>query len=305
MNTPLAISAVSDFNFTESGVFRFDSREFHHLQQNLTALKVCELILQIRDRIKNKIGNHGFYSFLNGVPYADFKIEEMNHLTPENFMMEIHRFPCSIKITGLQLVSPEIRSLTQFVFEKFGFAMTCNLYLTPAGEKNCFTYHIDPHKVFILQIWGQKLWHFPLDQQTHRHIFSPEVITAEEHQNHSKTFDLLIEKGQGIAISKGILHKAIQTGTGPSIHLSFAGLQPDVYDFFKFAGIDTKSFDLKTLHNLRNDCHLSSERIYQYIHELNLKYNDVYLEEALKRFLEFRAEEALFITKFGRNYKTP
>ena len=293
---------LTSFKTSEQGLFNFSNQDFKSLSEFLKGDVLFDLILQHIDKMHKTSNFSSFQAFLDGKPYDEYKSDQLLTFNRHNISTKLSTLPCSIKLTGFQLISSQIRALTSNVFLEHDFPMTCNMYITPPNNKNAFNYHVDPHKVYIMQLMGEKNWSFPLLENSGRHVFHPDNLQGNNFNEYKSIAELKLTEGDALYISKGTLHRAFQVGDSPSIHLSFAGLQSDSWQFLTFLSHKLLSFESHEIEEMMNDTDLSVFNMSKIYDKLSLKLQSLNAQSEIKIFRKIKAEENLFIAKRGRPY---
>ena len=126
----------------------------------------------------------------------------------------------SMRLTNIQLVDDDVKDFTNQVYKDSALAITCNMYITPNSDSNCFRYHVDDQISLITQLHGSKEWRTPLDEDGE----------CEFHEGSNKLFNedyenekiILINKGESLLVGQNVLHRVFHTGNDISIHYTFA-----------------------------------------------------------------------------------
>lgn len=130
------------------------------------------------------------------------------------------KLEASFRLTNIQLISPEIKTICRELYQQSGTAVTCNLYFTPRKKVNCFDFHADMQQSLIVQLQGSKKWTFPMESnECLRTVNFFDQLVLPEHLTYQQ---LNLTPGSQLFVPFGIVHKAELEGEHFSVHLTFA-----------------------------------------------------------------------------------
>lgn len=155
----------------------------------------------------------------------------------------------SLVLNRLEETWPPLARLREMLGGVFCGDIGINVYLTPLGSRT-FPVHIDSHDVFVLQVYGTKLWrlhefeHLPIMRLDYRKDLN--YPTYWSHPERAPLLqELCLETGDLLYIPRGMPHCAIARDE-PSLHLTVS-INPLYWtDFFK-AAVEQASFDAASL----------------------------------------------------------
>lgn len=155
----------------------------------------------------------------------------------------------SLVLNRLESTWQPLSRLTEMLGEVFCARVGVNAYLTPVGSKT-FPVHIDNHDVFILQVYGEKVWR--LHQFEHLPIYSLEYkqdLKLPSYWSKPGTSPLLAElrlrPGDLLYIPRGMPHCAFAKDA-PSLHLT-ASINPFYWTDFLKAAVEQACFAVPIL----------------------------------------------------------
>ncbi|MGF7078961.1 cupin domain-containing protein [Mucilaginibacter sp. UYCu711] len=133
----------------------------------------------------------------------------------------------SIVCQQLNITFPILYEFTQQLSNYFKSTIGLNTYLTPASAQ-AFDPHYDNHDVFILQVYGSKIWRlydmplpFPVNNFDKKTGFIPEP-----------SLEVQLMQGDTLYIPRGLIHDAT-TANNTSLHIT-VGLNVETWvDVFK------------------------------------------------------------------------
>lgn len=225
-----------------------------------------------------------------------------NLMNSEDILGSLSKLSCSTKLFGIQNVLPELKKLLSDFFTHESKAVTANMYITPRVNKSCFKYHVDPHDVIALQLLGKKEWLFPKQKDGQNHLNYPFEAGSTPMQSFNNEERLDLETSEMIFISRGHVHKAINTSSDLSIHLSFSVFYPNQFDKLQLITKDLITFEKEYLKQLMNRTELSLEAVDKVKRDLEEKIEKI---DYQKKFIVYEKKEQIknaFIAKFGRPY---
>jgi len=155
----------------------------------------------------------------------------------------------SLVLNGLESTWPPLAGLREMLGEVFCGEIGMNVYLTPLGSRT-FPVHIDNHDVFILQVFGSKLWR--LHEFEHLPIMRLDYMKDLNHPDYWSRpgtapvlQELSLEAGDLLYIPRGMPHCAIARDE-PSLHIT-ASINPLYWTDFLKAAVEQACFDASSL----------------------------------------------------------
>jgi len=264
----MIIKSIDEYLNAPFGINEFAAKEFEKLRMFLLDHSNLEKIIKSHLKQLRSGDEHlSLQTILNGHEYNLDKNVLMDELIESTDLFStLERQKCSLKLAGLQKTCPEIEELSVEIYKKYQLALFSNMYISPPGNTNCYTYHVDPHKVFFLHIKGQKKWYFPKEKG--EYVFFPEVFDVNENQDYIDIEEKVISPGESFSISKGIVHKAEIYSSDVTVHITFPMAQPDSF-------LLLRSILRSVIKKYENEHHLNS-------HQLSLEGIKLNLLETLK-----------------------
>lgn len=291
----MTLKSFQDILDAKFGLIKIDSKELDDLKNYLLDLKNLNSLIKQHFLLLKKGSDHASLQLvLSGESVGIDQMKVINNsLESDSIIDYLSSLPCSVKLAGLQNSDGEIKKLSQYVFKKYGIALFSNMYISPPGDKFCYTYHVDPHKVFFLHLLGVKRWYFPMDKNG-EHVFFPEIFEKDQNQVYQDVKTIDFKPGDMYYNSKGIVHKAENLSDETVIHVTFPMNQPDMFNFMKTFikdSINLSSFEKKKVKEL-ND-----EELYSLL--VN-KFKDVDINRHIKSFIIKNKMKNLYVSQLGR-----
>lgn len=294
---------LTDITPHARGLFQFESEKFASILKPGSSSELERIIIRC---LQQYLNNPDFIEvqFIHESQdvIVDKKFEIQRLLQCEDLLDEINKLPYSMKISGVQTTEVEIQNLLTSYYKRDGDAITCNLYLTPSGNANCFKFHVDPQDVYVVQVMGEKLWSFPMEGISPLYNFTEVGTTAN--QNYSVLKQINLKSGQGLKVKRGIPHKAVNLSKVLSAHYSLSTFPLENIDFYnqlvgKLMTFETEYLDklMCTPESIISDSH----SIKNYLMH---KMKGITLDSEIKLFLrEHQIKNSLY-AKSGRPYST-
>lgn len=232
------------------GINKFEAIEFEELRSYLNERdNLNQVIKNFFKTLKEGNDHISLQTIRDGHEFHLDQIVLANEIIQSKDPFDVlDKQKCSIKLAGLQNSCKEIKSFSNQMYKKYGFALFSNMYITPEGDNNCYTYHVDPHKVFFIHLKGEKNWFFP--KEDNQSAFFPEVFDVNENQEYKEVENKLIKQNDSFAISKGIVHKAENVGNETAVHITFPMAQTDQFLLLKSL---VNSFMKKFMNEIENN----------------------------------------------------
>ncbi len=163
---------------------------------------------------------------------------DVRQLKSADEAMEAYGRGATLRVNGVQSLSPPLGALSQSLEQEFGCPVNVNLYATPAGARGAVR-HYDTHDVLVLQVAGRKTWRVyePLVRLPLNHI---PRLAFEEHSAEMKyarggpskgrgdigdaesgepTHEFSLDSGDLLYLPRGFVHEA-RTEEEHSRHLT-------------------------------------------------------------------------------------
>lgn len=230
--------------------------------------------------------------FKDGLPYKDFTLKDLLNCTDYN------QIPCSVRITNIHILLPEISKTCMGLYKKHETTFSCNLYLTPGNDKNCFKFHVDDQITYIYQVSGSKKWIWPVKDQTPFTFIGANIFNESLIEN-METESIILKQDDQLYVPLGTVHKVEFLGDSPSIHLTFGSTEyfwgNCLRDFMNYSINEASLGHLSTENISANDF----ERKFEEIHE---KLQGVDPKKFIKEFKNNMFLQGIKISKSGRSY---
>lgn len=239
---------------------------------------------------------HEFLSvdfFKEGKAYRDFDPDRLKNTT------NLKDLPCSLRLTNIQILEPEIFKLCQQLEKRFSRVFTCNLYFTPGPERNCFDYHVDHQLTYACQILGEKNWIFPMkDKAPLLHLGVP-PFTADM-VSEAQLTQILLSPGDSLLVPFGMVHKVEIHTDSPSLHLTFGSLEHTYDELIHYLiGQALKEAHLAD-HSKRG---IEKQELVQIVNEFKAAIHNIGTDKFVSLFAGKMFADELKVTKQGRSYK--
>ena len=216
------------------------------------------------------------------------------NLNPET----LGKLEASFRLTNVQLICPEIKSICRDLYQQSGTAVTCNLYFTPRKKVNCFDFHADMQQSLIVQLQGRKNWSFPMENnQALRTVNFYDQLVLPENLSYQQ---LQLNPGSQLFVPFGIVHKAELEGEQFSLHLTFAFHTFMISDFWD--AYLKEAMASKSIASIMNE-DLSRVSPEQALSQLFDHLQTMQRAEFLAKFEEKKAEFTIKTLKQGRLYR--
>nr|WP_184223742.1 cupin domain-containing protein [Granulicella aggregans] len=148
----------------------------------------------------------------------------------------------SLRIDGIQRFSLPLMTLSRAMERVIGCPININLYLTPGAGKKALSRHYDTHDVFVLQLFGKKVWrlydppveapleHLPLQRREGiREMKSLRLRNSQDARDTcTLTEEFAMTPGDMLYLPRGFWHEAESEPGKISCHLT-VGVQPTTY----------------------------------------------------------------------------
>jgi hypothetical protein len=135
-------------------------------------------------------------------------------------VLALHRNGASIILNSVNATVEPVAELCRGLSDAIGVGVHANLYVTPT-EAQGFPLHFDPHDVFLLQTYGEKVWTtYPSPVP----LATAEARGAEDLEPQGPATRLTLRRGELLYIPRGLLHEGV-TESDVSVHLTL-GLEP-------------------------------------------------------------------------------
>lgn len=223
----------------------------------------------------------------------DFDLNRLKDLSSPD------QLPCSLRLTNVQLIEPQVLRMCKLLEKKYGKLFTCNLYYTPGPERNCFDFHVDQQLTFVCQISGSKDWIFPLENQECLIYLKETNFHSDMVREHEFKHELLVP-GQCLEVPFGMVHKVEIQGTSPSLHFTFGSfehtqdmvIQNLISLALKESGLDE---------NIKQN--LNREELVNIVSEFQKAIQQIGPESFAKEYMGKLMTDEFRVAKMGRPYK--
>lgn len=158
---------------------------------------------------------------------------------PIDHLYEVFAKGHSLVLNHLEDSWVPVSSLVRMLARNFCANVGVNVYLTPRGART-FPIHIDDHDVFVLQVYGEKLWQLHERNQlpVMRLEYGKDLLFPADWKpsnlNAPMVAELLLRPGDVLYIPRGMPHCAV-TKDKPSLHLTLSITPLYWTDFLKIA----------------------------------------------------------------------
>jgi ribosomal protein L16 Arg81 hydroxylase len=150
----------------------------------------------------------------------------------EKDISKLNDLSLSVRVSNFQLIDKDIRVITNKLSQELKESVTCNMYITPSSEENCFKYHIDEQQSIIAQLYGSKRWFFPM---TTADNFMKKIEMKDVNNINDDIKEIfIVNTGDSFVVGQNIVHKAHLEGESMSVHLTFAVLKQNTFDIIKY-----------------------------------------------------------------------
>jgi ribosomal protein L16 Arg81 hydroxylase len=204
----------------------------------------------------------------------------------------------SMRITNIQLIDLEVKAFTKKFYKDYGVAMTCNMYITPNSQSNCFIYHVDDQVSLITQLHGDKEWHIPEDEHGNCEYY--DGLNKQFSQTYEKEKIITIKKGESLLVGQNVLHRVFHAGKDVSIHYTFALTPPNHLDFLRDL-ISQLDSPLKK-NQLSFNYDLSDPSLEETLELFKNEIDHLTSKENIKEFKMKKIKEEFRLLKEGRIY---
>jgi lysine-specific demethylase/histidyl-hydroxylase NO66 len=129
----------------------------------------------------------------------------------------------TIVLQSPNLYFPKLDKFLEDISRELGMRVHTNIYITPANSKG-FDPHVDPHEVFVLQVYGNKVWNLydiPYESPTKSIMLTN---ADKERYKSGPTHAINLQANDILYVPCGVVHDAYTTDS-PSIHITL-GLHP-------------------------------------------------------------------------------
>ena len=169
----------------------------------------------------------------------------------------------SVVCQQLQITFPVLYEFTRLLSNYFKLNVGLNTYLTPAVAQ-AFDPHYDTHDVFILQVYGSKMWRlYDMPVPSPIKKFDKKTWAMPE-----PTLEVELKQGDTLYIPRGLVHDAT-TASNTSLHITM-GLSVETWvDIFN--SINLQSASIESFRKTFNWSQVTEEELKNTIHKLALE----------------------------------
>lgn len=153
--------------------------------------------------------------YANTSSFENIKIK--TSIAPKKVKRLMEEKRASLVIDKIQNIWPSVRRLAAMMEQAFSSPAGTNLYITPKAAQG-FDPHFDAHDVFVVQVYGRKLWKiynqaekFPQPKNSNV-TFDTDGVTPE--------YEVMLEQGDLIYIPAGFVHEALTADDVGSMHIA-------------------------------------------------------------------------------------
>lgn len=146
---------------------------------------------------------------------------------------------CSVVLNRLEDSWPPLLRFIKELSAAFSASVGVNAYLTPQASQ-AFHTHIDDHDVFVLQVYGEKIWHLyeltmlPIERlEFQRHLAFTSAWGKSRLQT-PEIAEIRLRPGDVLYVPRGMPHHALAKDS-TSLHLTFSVVPLFWTDFLKAA----------------------------------------------------------------------
>jgi len=146
---------------------------------------------------------------------------------------------CSVVLNHLEDSWPPILRFVKELGRTFCADVGVNAYLTPHSSQ-AFPTHIDDHDVFVLQVYGEKVWHLyeltllPIQRLDFKRQLAFTSAWGESRLQKPQIAEIRLRPGDVLYVPRGMPHHALAKDS-TSLHLTFSVVPLFWTDFLKAA----------------------------------------------------------------------
>ena len=274
------------------GVQEFNHKEILELFKSVSMESVNKSFLHFESEDNGEYCQLSAFKEGKGI---NFDKEELIKKLKAKSIVDLDELSYSLRITNVQKLIPQIRKVILYIYKKYGLASSCNMYFTPNKQNNCFLYHSDYQETLIYQMFGDKIWNFPVDEDDN-------YVRIPNFSSYGYTPDKTVEKkftqGNIYSISHSLLHRAFLSSDSPAIHFTFAIEQKKTLDFVKAVVEEILTKDMESLLKTTFNEEDSKAQIKKFIKDISL----IDLDEESKKFQDAADVKSIGLIKKGRRY---
>ncbi|MBY0414523.1 MAG: hypothetical protein K2Q18_10170 [Bdellovibrionales bacterium] len=184
----------------------------------LTGFDISNMLHELLENQKRS----SMAGYLNGHKYENsYKLGEFFKIwKKESSLDSLNDLPCSVKFSNLEFSVKSLWDLTSRVSSLFNwqYYLSCNLYITPSQDKDCFLFHADPSEAIIAQIYGEKKWYFVTEKENFSYDLKVPNLTFFQ----NSVIEYEVNKNEYFCVPKGMIHRASNQMLSPSLHITFS-----------------------------------------------------------------------------------
>jgi hypothetical protein len=242
------LSQINSIKEIKEGLYVYNYPLLKNFQESFRPASLKEIYNTVTE--KNLVNSNIRADFYRDGESQNSTLTEINKEDLKKNIEELDKLNLSMRVTNFQFIDSDIRKITTILSKEIDFPVTCNMYITPSSEGNCFKYHIDEQYSVITQLAGSKNWLFPLNKDD---SYLKKLDTHDVRDVDDTSRDcLLLQAGDILAIGPNIVHKAQLEGNEMSVHLTFAVSKKNAFNVAKYL-IETIKNEL-----LKKDFHIKS-----------------------------------------------
>ena len=158
------------------------------------------------------------------IPSSEYTVGHSGDINA-NIVLDYYRQGMTLIFQGVERWSSSCASLCSELSRQWGASVWANAYLTPPDGAS-FGYHYDSHDVFVLHIYGSKLWRIGSSI-----VKNPKSGLSDKSvpQEFDSTFEETLTEGDLLYIPRGFGHEA-STTSSCSLHVTIGLELPSVSD---------------------------------------------------------------------------
>lgn len=277
-------------------IYQYENEYLKQIIDSFSLSKINQYFELLKNGIKEKPEYLTLDFFKEGASVPGIDKDNFIAVVSRDYQY-INQFQFSTRITNVQLLDSEIKNFTKKMYQVTGIPFTCNLYITPNSESNCFVYHTDYQITIIAQLTGKKIWHFPKEEDESLKYNLQQHFSNQKFEN-EHIFE--VQRGDIFTFGQNSIHRAYQSGKEMSIHLTFAGFKTNHMDLLNsiFKKMENSFYENRLMHNY----HIEKEKLKN---TLNLFHNDFLQsinEDFITDFIRASHLNEIEIMKKGRKY---
>lgn len=126
---------------------------------------------------------------------------------------------CSYRVRRVQVLDATIERFAHALAATLREEVNVNLYVSPDAEAPGLAPHTDPYDLFVVQLRGTKRWELLGDPE---HRLADVAIHRRDELTIGTRGELDLRPGEVLYVPRGLLHRAHNAASSPSVHLTVA-----------------------------------------------------------------------------------